>query len=89
MNARFAELQLLVTELQLAGASSIGEANSVLEQFLQRLNRRFRVPPQYTEPAFRPLDPKLCLEQILCFKHCRKVAKAKNGSITVGGRIVR
>ena len=65
----------LVTELRLAGASSIEEANSVLEQFLPRFNRRFRVPPQYPEPAFRPLDLELCLEQILCSKHRRKVAK--------------
>ena len=65
----------LVTELRLSGASSIGEANGVLEQFLPRFNRRFRVPPQYPESAFRNLDPELCLEQILCFKHHRKVAK--------------
>ena len=65
----------LVTELPLASAGSIGEANSVLEQFLPRFNRSFRVPPQYPEPAFRDLDPELCLEQILCFKHRRKVAK--------------
>ena len=65
----------LVTELRLSGADSIGEANSVLKQFLPRFNLRFRVPPQYPEPAFRPLDPELCLEQILCFKHRRKVAK--------------
>ena len=65
----------LVTELRLSGASSIGEANGVLEQFLPRFNRRFRVPPQYPESAFRALDPELCLEQILCFKHHRKVAK--------------
>ena len=65
----------LVTELRLAGASSIGAANSVLEQFLPRFNRRFQVPPQHPEPAFRPLDPELWLDQILCFKHRRKVAK--------------
>ena len=65
----------LVTELPLASAGSIGEANSVLEQFLPRFNRSFRVPPQYPESAFRDLDPELCLEQILCFKHRRKVAK--------------
>ena len=47
----------------------------MLEQFLPRFNRRFQVPPQYTDPAFRPLDPELCLEQILCFKHRRRVAK--------------
>ena len=65
----------LVTELRLAGASSIEEANRVLEQFLPRFDRRFGVPPQCPEPAFRPLDPALCLEQILCFKHRRTVAR--------------
>ena len=65
----------LATELRLTGASGIGEANRVLEQFLPRFNRRFQVPPQYPEPALRPLDPELCLEQIMCFKHRRRVAK--------------
>ena len=65
----------LVTELRLANAGSIQEANRVLEQFLPRFNRRFGVPPQYPEPAFRPLDPELRLEPILCFKHKRRVAR--------------
>ena len=65
----------LVTELRRAGASSIGAANSVLEQFLPRFNRRFQVPPQHPEPAFRPLYPELCLEQVRCFKHRRRVAR--------------
>ncbi len=65
----------LVTELRLTGASGIGEANRVLEQFLPRFNRRFGVPPQHPDPAFRPLDPQLCLEQVLCFKHSRRVAR--------------
>ena len=62
----------LVTELRLAGTDSTdstGEANRVLEQFLPRFNRRFGVTPQHPEPAFRPLNPELCLEQVLCFKH--------------------
>ena len=65
----------LVTELRLAGADSIGAANRVLDKFLPRYNRRFRVPSQRSESAYRPLDPDLCLEQVLCFKHRRKVAK--------------
>ena len=65
----------LVTELRLAGAGSISEANGVLEQFLQRYNRRFRVPPQCPESAYRALGPEVSLEQVLCFKHRRKVAK--------------
>ena len=65
----------LVTELRLAGGSGIGEANRVLEQFLPRFNRRFGVPQQHPEPAFRPLDTELCLEQVRCFKHSRRVAR--------------
>ena len=65
----------LVTELRLAGASSIGEANGVLEQFLPRYNRRFRVPPQCSESAYRPLGSDLYLDRVLCFKHRRKVAR--------------
>lgn len=65
----------LVTELRLAGAGSIDEANGVLEQFLPRYNRRFRVPTQCPESAYRPLGSELSLEQVLCFKHRRKVAK--------------
>ena len=65
----------LVTELRLSGATTIEQANTVLEEFLPRFNQRFQVPAQYPETAFRPLDPELCLEQVLCFKHSRKVAK--------------
>ncbi len=65
----------LVTELRLAGASTIEQANNVLVQYLPRFNQRFKVPAQYAETAFRQLDTELCLEQVLCFKHSRKVAK--------------
>ena len=37
----------LVTELRLAGATIIDDANRVLEGFLRRFNQRFRVPPQH------------------------------------------
>ena len=65
----------LSTELRLAGATTIEQANTVLDQFLPRYNRRFQVPPQHPEPAFRSLDPELCLEQVRCFKHRRRVAR--------------
>ena len=61
------------TELRLAGATTLEQAQAVLDEFVPRFNRRFGVPPQCSEPAFRPLDPELCLEQVLCFKHRRKV----------------
>ena len=65
----------LVTELRLAEAATMEEAKAVLKQFLPRYNRRFRVPPQSPESAFRPVGPELRLEQILCFKHRRRVAR--------------
>ena len=63
----------LVSELRLAGATTLQQAQAVLREFVPRFNRRFGVPPQCSEPAFRPLDPERCLEQVLCFKHRRKV----------------
>ena len=65
----------LITELRLSGATTVEEAEAVLEQFLPRCNRRLRVPPQCSEPAFRPAGPELSLGQILCFKHRRRVAR--------------
>ena len=65
----------LVAELRLAGATTLEQAQAVLDEFMPRFNRRFGVPLPCSEPAFRPLDPELCLEQVLCFKHRRKVDK--------------
>ena len=45
----------LVTEIRLAGAATMEESKAVLKQFLPRFNRRFRIPPECPEPAFRPL----------------------------------
>ena len=65
----------LVTELRLAGAITIAEADRVLQGFLPRCNARFGVPPQCSEAAYRPLESDLCLDRILCFKHRRRVAR--------------
>ena len=65
----------LVTELRLAGATTMEQARAVLQQFPLRFNRRFRVPPRCPDTAFRTLSPELCLEQVLCFKHRRRVAR--------------
>ena len=65
----------LITELRLAGATTVEQAKAVLQQFLPRFNRRFEVPAQCPEPAFRPMDPESRLGHILCFKHRRRVAR--------------
>ena len=65
----------LVSELRLAGAATIDDANRVLEGFLPRFNNRFKVPPQESEVAYRAVDEGMCLEKTLCFKYRRKVAR--------------
>ena len=65
----------LVTELRLAEAATIDDANRVLADFLPRFNQRFCVPPQHSETAYRVLDPKMCLDTSLCPKYRRRVGR--------------
>ena len=65
----------LVTELRLASASTIDQANAVLRDFLPRYNTRVAVPADLPEPAYRPWDGNRPLDEILCLKHGRKVAR--------------
>ena len=65
----------LVTKLSDASASTIAEAQTVLERFLPRFNARFRVPAAEPEVAYRPLDRALPLASILGFRHPRSVAR--------------
>ena len=65
----------LVTELRLAGAKTINQANPVLRDFLPRYNAQFAVPAELPEPAYRPWISQLPLDEVLCFKHPRKVAR--------------
>ena len=65
----------LVTELRLADAKTIDQANAVLRDFLPRYNTQFAVPSELADPAYRPWCSQRPLEEILCFKHTRKVAR--------------
>lgn len=58
-----------------SGASTIREANLVLQDFLPRFNQRFGVPASQPGQAYRPISPDLNLEGILCFKERRRVAR--------------
>ena len=73
MNGTFQDR--LVSELRLARAATIDQANAVLRDFLPRFNSQFRVPAQQSKPAYRSLNTSLHLERILCFKHLRQVAR--------------
>ncbi len=61
----------LVTELRLARATTLSEAQAVLDRF----NARFAVAAREPESAWRPLDPALDLGAVLAFRHPRSVAR--------------
>ena len=65
----------LVTELRLADARTIVQAEAVQRDFPPRCNARFAVQAEHPEPAYRPVSPDLCLSETLGFKHTRKVAR--------------
>jgi hypothetical protein len=63
----------LGSELRLAGAKTLEEANRVLQNFLPRFNRRFGVPAFQGGSAYRPIGKRQNLEEIFSFKYLRRV----------------
>ncbi len=64
----------LCSELRLADARSLAEANRVLWGWLPQFNARFAVPPAQPDTAYRPLPAGFVPEQVFCFKYTRRVA---------------
>ena len=64
----------LLTELRLADARTLEDANAALDAFLPRFNTRFAVPAAESAVAYRPAPAAPQLADILCFKHQRTVA---------------
>lgn len=65
----------LVSELRLADARTMSDANQVLKRFLARYNRRFTIPAAEEGSAYRLLSPGTSLSDILCLKHTRTVGR--------------
>ena len=65
----------LVTELRLAGARTIDQANAVLGDFLPRYKAQFAVPAELPVSAYRSRISQQPLDEVLCLKHPRTVAK--------------
>ncbi len=72
----------LVSELRLAKARTLDEANAVLQAFLPRYNARFTRPAAQPGAAYRPLPPELNLDDICCFAYERMVAN--DNTVTLG-----
>ena len=64
----------MVSELRLAGATTIEQANKVLWNFLPRFNRQFGVPAAEPGTAYRQLPTGISIDATLCFKYIRTVA---------------
>jgi len=65
----------LVSELRLAGASTMEEANLILHEFISRFNARFSVPAAQPEIAYRPISPDLDIDGTLCSRERRRVGR--------------
>lgn len=64
----------LGSELRLAGARTLADAQRVLEAFLPTFNARFAVPAAQPGSAYRPWPADLVAEEVFCFKYLRVVA---------------
>ncbi len=63
----------LVSEMRLAQAQNLSEANKVLEAYLPQFNQAFQVKPREEGLAYRKMGKGMNLDQYFCFKHQRVV----------------
>jgi transposase len=63
----------LRSELRLAQAKTLEDANRVLSAFLWRFNRRFAVPAARPGVAYQSVPGELKPDEVFCFKHDRTV----------------
>ncbi len=63
----------LVSELRLAGARTLEEANRVLRDFRLRYNQRFAIPAVEAGIAYRQPEEGFIPDEVFCFKYHRMV----------------
>jgi len=63
----------LTSELRLARAQDMAQANQVLAEYLPRHNRRFTVSAAQPGSAYRPTPSSFIPEEVFCLKHQRTV----------------
>jgi transposase len=72
----------LVSELRLAKARTLAQANVVLQTFLPRYNARFTRPAAQPGSGYRPLPAAVNLDDLCCFAYERTVAN--DNTVTLG-----
>ena len=73
----------LTSELRLANARTVEEANAVLARYTPDHNRRFAVPPLKSEPAWRPVRKGLDLERTCSF--CYEAMVSNDNAVRLAG----
>jgi hypothetical protein len=76
----------LVSELRLAGAATLAEANAVLEQFCADYNQRFARPPADAVCDFRRLPRRFDLDRCLSL-HYQRVVNPDH-TVTLGTHVI-
>lgn len=77
----------LTTELRLAGAATLDQANACLASFLEQFNARFAVQPLDPEPAWRPLPKRFDDGCVFAIREERKVSH--DHCVRFGGRTLQ
>lgn len=77
----------LVSELRLAGARTLDQANEVLEEFLPRFNARFGVPAAVPTCGYRPVGAGVDLDGVFSFKQHRTVGR--DNTVNYRGRTLQ
>jgi hypothetical protein len=76
----------LVSELRLANAATVAEANTVLARYRLDHNARFAIPAQDQQPAWRPRRASLDLARVCSFRY--EATVLKDNTVRLGGTIV-
>jgi len=76
----------LVSELRLAGARTVEQADAVLERFRGDFNRRFAVAPSVAQSAWRALKRGTDLERACSFYYTATVLN--DNTVRIGGQVI-
>lgn len=76
----------LISELRLAGARTIEEANAVLQRYCPDHNQRFAVAAQDCQPAWRPVRACLDLEHVCSFHY--EATVLNDNTVRIQGRVI-
>ena len=76
----------LVSEMRVAGAKTLDEAQAVLDAFIPTYNKRFGVPPRETTTAFLKVPPGMKLEKVCSFRYLATVGN--DNAVRTNGEVI-